>query len=77
MGKDPSLLDCLARMPDPRHRRGVRLTLTSLLMAAGAVLAGARSFTAIGEWVEDVLPEVLAALGGWRDPLTGRVRAAR
>jgi hypothetical protein len=37
-----------------------------------AALAGARSFTAIGEWVADAPPEVLAALGVRRDPLAGR-----
>jgi hypothetical protein len=41
----PSLLECLARLPDPRDPRGVRHTLTSLLLASvAAVLAGARSF---------------------------------
>jgi hypothetical protein len=38
-----------------------------------AVLAGARSFTAIGEWVADAPPQVMAALGIRRDPLTGRL----
>jgi hypothetical protein len=51
-GQCPSLLESLARVPDPRDPRGVRHTLTSLLLAAvAAVLAGARSFTAVGEWV--------------------------
>jgi predicted transposase YbfD/YdcC len=51
----------------------VRHPLTSLLLAAvGAVLAGARSFTAIGEWVADAPPQVLAALGVRCDRLTGR-----
>ena len=61
------------RVPDPRDRRGVRHTLTSLLLVTvAAVLAGARSFTAAGEWVADAPPRVLAALGVRRDPLTGR-----
>jgi DDE family transposase len=48
----PSLAGFLARVLDPRHPRGVRHSLTSLLLAAvAAVLAGARSFAAIGEWV--------------------------
>ena len=51
----------------------MRHTLTSLLLAAvAAVLAGARSFTAVGEWVADAPPQVLAALGVRRDPLAGR-----
>ena len=63
----------LADVPDPRDPRGVRHTLTSLLLAAVAgVLAGARSFTAIGEWVADAPPAVLASLGIRRDPLTRR-----
>jgi DDE_Tnp_1-associated/Transposase DDE domain len=44
-----------------------------LLMAAvAAVLAGATSFTAVGEWVADAPPQVLAALGVRRDSLTRR-----
>ena len=69
----PSLLECLERVPDPRDPRGVRHTLTSLLLAAvAAVLAGAQSFTAVGEWVADAPPQVLAALEIRRDPLAGR-----
>ena len=70
---DPALASCLAAVPDPRRRRGVRHSLVSLLMASvAAALAGARSFTAIGEWIADAPPPVLAALGIRRDPLTGR-----
>jgi predicted transposase YbfD/YdcC len=72
-GECPSLLECLRRVPDPRDPRGVRHTLTSLLLTAmAAVLAGARSFTAVGEWVSDAPPQVLATLGIRRDPLAGR-----
>jgi predicted transposase YbfD/YdcC len=68
-----SLLEHLARVPDPRKRRGVRHSLSSVLAAAiAAVLAGAQSFTAIGEWVADAPPSVLASLGIRRDPLTRR-----
>jgi predicted transposase YbfD/YdcC len=70
-GQCPGLAEYLARVPDPRDPRGVRHTLTSLLLAAvAAVLAGARSFAAAGEWVADAPPQVLAALGVRRDPLT-------
>jgi predicted transposase YbfD/YdcC len=67
------LLEHLARVPDPRKRRGVRHSLSSVLAAAiAAVMAGARSFTAIGEWIADAPPLVLASLGIRRDPLTRR-----
>jgi hypothetical protein len=57
-GQCPGLAGHLAGVPDPRDPRGVRHTLTSLLLAAvAAVLAGARSFTAIGEWAADARRE--------------------
>jgi predicted transposase YbfD/YdcC len=66
----------LATVPDPRDRRGVRHRLASLLsVAVCAVLAGARSLAAIGEWAADAPAEVLTALGVRADPLTGLVRA--
>jgi predicted transposase YbfD/YdcC len=66
-----SLLEYLARVPDPRDPRGIRHSLCSLLAAAiAAVLAGSRSFTAIGEWIADAPPHVHASLGIRRDPLT-------
>jgi predicted transposase YbfD/YdcC len=69
-GQCPGLAGYLAWVPDPRDPRGVRHTLTSLLLAAvAAVLAGARSFTAIGEWAADAPPRVLTALGVRYDPL--------
>jgi len=40
-------------------------------VAVCAVLAGARSLAAIGEWAADAPGQVLAALGTRRDPLTG------
>ena len=67
------LLSCLSAVADPRKRRGVRHALASLLtVAAAAVLAGARSFTAIGEWAADASPQVLAALGVRRNDRVGR-----
>jgi predicted transposase YbfD/YdcC len=72
-GQCPGLAGYLARVPDPRDPRGVRHSLTSLLLAAvAAVLAGARSFTAIGEWAADAPPRVLAVLGVRYDPLARR-----
>ena len=46
-----SLLDHLAQLADPRQRRGRRHALGAVLaVAVSAVLAGARSLAAIGEW---------------------------
>ncbi|WP_420717848.1 ISAs1 family transposase [Streptomyces sp. XY152] len=65
----------LATVPDPRARRGIRYPWTALLTAAAAaVLAGAVSLTAIGEWVADAPQRVLALLGFRPDPLTGLFR---
>jgi hypothetical protein len=69
------LLNYLAQIADPRHRRGRRHTLVAVLaVAVAAVLAGARSLAAIGEWASDAPGQVLAALGVRRDPLTGAWR---
>jgi len=58
------LLAVLAKMADPRHRRGVRHRLVVILgLAVCAVLAGARSFTAIAEWATDADADTLAGLG--------------
>jgi predicted transposase YbfD/YdcC len=45
-----------------------------LAVAVAAVLAGARSLAAIGEWAADAPGPVLVALGVRRDPLTGAWR---
>jgi predicted transposase YbfD/YdcC len=67
------LLSFLSAVTDPRQRRGVRHGMASLVtLAAAAVLAGARSFTAIGEWAADASQEVLAALGIRRNVRVGR-----
>ncbi|MFJ6687052.1 ISAs1 family transposase [Streptomyces werraensis] len=65
----PSLLERLAQVP-PRDPRGVRHPLVVVLaLTAGAVLAGARSLLAVGEWVADAPPALLERLGGVVDPL--------
>lgn len=72
---EQGLVAHLATVPDPRDRRGVRHRLASLLsVAVCAVLAGARSLAAIGDWAADAPAEVLTALGARADPLTGAVR---
>lgn len=58
------LLDLLAQVPDPRKKRGRRHPLAGLLaVGIAAVIAGAKSFAAIGQWAADAGPEVLAVLG--------------
>ncbi len=47
---ESALLAALAEVPDPRGRGGRHSITTVLAMAVCAVLAGARSFTAISEW---------------------------
>src|SRR5579875_1329073 len=57
----------LDQVPDPRKRRGRRHSLAGLLaVGVAAVIAGARSFAAIGQWAADAGPEVLAVLGAAR-----------
>ena len=60
----PRLLLVLAAVPVPRARRGVRRRLAVILgLAVCAVLAGARSFTAIAEWAADADQGTRDALG--------------
>jgi DDE_Tnp_1-associated len=59
-----SLLDCLAAVPEPRRRHGIRHRLAVVLaFAVAAVLAGADSISAISEWAAEAPAEVAAALG--------------
>ncbi|WP_328624550.1 ISAs1 family transposase [Streptomyces sp. NBC_00353] len=59
-----SLAERLVRLPDPRHRRGVRHPFVAvLLIAASAVAAGARSYTAIGQWARSAPQQTLARCG--------------
>src|SRR6476661_2084996 len=63
-GQRARLLAVLADVPDPRARRGVRHRLAVILgLALCAVLAGARSFTAIAEWAADTDQATREALG--------------
>jgi hypothetical protein len=58
------LLPVPGAVPDPRARQGVRHQLAVILgLAVCAVLAGARSFTAIAEWAADPDQETRDALG--------------
>jgi predicted transposase YbfD/YdcC len=68
----PHLLTHLASITDPRTRAGCRHPLVAILvLAAAAVLAGARSIAAIAEWAADAPQPVRAALGTRRNPHTG------
>jgi predicted transposase YbfD/YdcC len=59
-----TVVSVLAGVADPRARRGVRHRLATILgLAVCAVLAGARSFTAIAEWAADADEATLAGLG--------------
>ena len=64
-----ALLQALAQVPDPRARRGVRYPFAAILaVVVCAMLGGARSFAAIGEWVADLPGDARAGLG-----LVGRI----
>ncbi len=72
---DGRLLALLATVPDPRDPRGVRYPLAGILaVAVTAVLAGARSFAAIGEWAEDLPGGHRARLGLGRAPEESTLR---
>ena len=58
------LLQLLADLPDPRRRRGIRHRLVGLIaVALTAVIAGARSYAAIGQWATELTGEQLCQLG--------------
>ena len=65
------LFAVLEEIVDPRMRRGVRHKVGALLaLGVTAKLAGARSFVAIAQWVENLSGELRARLGGsrWKSP---------
>ncbi|WP_404868093.1 ISAs1 family transposase [Kitasatospora griseola] len=58
------LAERLRVLPDPRQRRGVRHPFVAVLpVAAAAVVAGARSYAAIGQWSANAPQHALARLG--------------
>src|SRR3954469_1699100 len=58
------LVQALKTVPDPRHRRGRRHGLQSvLLLALQAVMAGASSWVAIAQWAA-IAPQALGVYGG-------------
>ncbi|MFD5463946.1 ISAs1 family transposase [Kitasatospora sp. NPDC127059] len=59
-----SLVERLRLLPDPRRRRGVRHPFVAvLLVAASAVVSGARSYAAIGQWAANAPQHTLVRLG--------------
>lgn len=59
-----SLVEVLKLVPDPRARRGIRHGLPGIVaVALAAVVAGARSFAAIGQWASELTAAQLAELG--------------
>ena len=63
-GEHNNLLNALTKVPDPRDPRGIRYPLTAVLaVAVCAVLAGASSFAAITDWLEDLDDQARVRLG--------------
>jgi DDE_Tnp_1-associated/Transposase DDE domain len=64
-----SLLSFLAEVPDPRSRHGRRHPLTAILaLVCCAILSGAKSYAAIGQWGEDQDIALMHRLGFTRTP---------
>jgi predicted transposase YbfD/YdcC len=58
------LIEVLAGVPDPRRRRGVRHQLAVVLaLGVCAVVAGARSYAAIGQWAGNLSAQQVTRLG--------------
>lgn len=58
------LMDVLAEIPDPRHKRGIRHPLKAVLsLACVAMLCGYKSYSAMAEWGENYGEEMIKALG--------------
>jgi DDE_Tnp_1-associated/Transposase DDE domain len=63
------LLSFLAQVPDPRSRHGRQHPLSAILaVACCAILCGARSYTAIGQWAQDQDIALMHRLGFTRRP---------
>jgi hypothetical protein len=64
LGRAAGLVQVLAELPDPRRRRGIRHRLVGLVaVAVTAVMAGARSYAAMGQWASELPGEQLTQLG--------------
>jgi hypothetical protein len=66
---DGDLLGCFASVLDPRDRRGIRHSLSSILaMCTAAVLCGCSSLEDVTTWVSSAGHEILSA--HWSRPST-------
>ena len=64
VSRQDHLLQALQRVPDPRKPRGRRHPLATLIaVAVCATLAGAKGFTAIGQWAAESTTHTLTTLG--------------
>jgi len=71
------LMETLARIRDPRARRGVRHLLVAVLMVSVvAVLAGAQNFREIGDEAADLPQDILYRVGARYSTRLGRWVAA-
>ena len=74
--KMEDLYDRLRRLPDCRKPRGVRHHFSTVLtISMGAILGGARSYTAIAEWAGRLTQNQLKRLRARRHPETRRYEA--
>ncbi|MBT0774326.1 ISAs1 family transposase [Kineosporia sp. J2-2] len=63
------LVQALEAVPDPRSPLGIRYALSSLVaIAVCAVISGAVTFAAVGDWLADLPEDDLAAFGLVRRP---------
>src|SRR3954469_10482787 len=63
------LLSFLAEIPDPRSRHGRRHPLTAILaLVCCAIMSGAKSYAAIGQWGQDQDIALMHRLGFTRTP---------
>ena len=64
-----SLLAFLATVPDPRSRHGRRHPLSAILsLVCCAIMCGAKSYAAIGQWAQDQDITLIHRLGFTRRP---------
>ncbi len=68
----PSLIECIAMLPDPRKARGKRHPLGAVIaLAVAATLCGYRSYTAMAEWGRTYGTDCSWALGFTREQTPG------